>query len=243
MRNAILSRRTILAGLATAAAAATSAKASGPQESAELIDLSNALPGHVEAYQAAAKKVADIAETWGPQWPTPCEEIIRFTNSENQHTDILGVPVKVKRHPGGFGQIVEIGSPEDFARSAESNEAEYQRRMGFKSQRGAKFSKQRAERDRAAIPLSEAYWSEVERIKEASGVDTAKEAQAAARDELQALVDQIMKTPETTIAGVVIKAQALEAWSSVDKFWRTFNLQGVDWAESLAASIIRQSQA
>lgn len=38
--------------------------------------------------------------------------------------------------------------------------------------------------------------------------------------------------------GVVIKAQALVAWSQVDQFYKVLNLDGPQWAESLAGAIL-----
>jgi hypothetical protein len=83
----------------------------------------------------------------------------------------------------------------------------------------------------------------VERIETASGLDAAEAAKEKARLALRAHVTATMAAPETTIAGVVIKAEALTAWANVDTFERLFNPKGPDWAEGLAAAIMRHGGA
>ncbi|MFT4707301.1 MAG: hypothetical protein ACJAWC_003099 [Yoonia sp.] len=48
-------------------------------------------------------------------------------------------------------------------------------------------------------------------------------------------------TPETTIVGVVIKAQALAEWGKVERFYRVLHPGGWPWSGDLAQAIIRQS--
>lgn len=55
-------------------------------------------------------------------------------------------------------------------------------------------------------------------------------------------VGAILSADEHTMAGVVIKAQALAEWGKVEKFWCGFNAEGVDWPSQLASAIIRQAE-
>ncbi len=51
-----------------------------------------------------------------------------------------------------------------------------------------------------------------------------------------------MRKEDWTIAGTAIKAQALQAWGDVSSVHRIFNKEGLDWADLLAASIMRHAQ-
>jgi hypothetical protein len=101
--------------------------------------------------------------------------------------------------------------PEHFAAWVERHEAEAARCAATPSKRGLKWALIGAERDRAAIEPARAFWAEVDRITKASGIEPAKARENAAREVLREAVDRIMVTDDWTIAGAVIKAQALAA--------------------------------
>jgi len=90
-------------------------------------------------------------------------------------------------------------------------------------------------------PQVDAYWSECESLKEAFNADAVIEHERSTREALHANVDAIMSAPEKTMAGVVIKAQALAAWGKVPRWYLLFNLRAPDWADEMASAIIRQS--
>ncbi len=237
-------RRRMLLGLATAtAAAATGVTASGApaqQEAPELIALADQLDGTLAAHLAAVAKVERIAKEWGPQWPVPEEEIRRWTGGSKQYRDILGRGVELPWGNCGITRLTNVGTPECFESDAASHRREYERKMKTKSQRGTKFHKLWMEKDTTAIAPARAFWAEVERINEASGIKAAQAEQTATHDALQSLVSRIVLFEERTVAGLVIKAQAMQAWSNVGNFYRLVNLEATAWADEMAATIVRQ---
>ena len=48
-----------------------------------------------------------------------------------------------------------------------------------------------------------------------------------------------MAEPETTMAGVVVKAQALAAWGTVEDVWQAFGRDSYTWGPALSASVLR----
>ncbi len=237
-------RRRMLLGLATATAAAatgvTTSGAPAQQEAPELIALADQLDGTLAAYLAAVARVERIAKAWGPQWPVPVEEIQRWTGSSERYVDILGRPTELPA-PWGKGdkRLVNVGTAECFKNDAAKHRAEYERKMKTKSQRGAKPHKLWMEQSAAAVAPASAFWAEVKRINEASGIKAAQAEQTATRDALQSLVSRIVLFQEHTVAGLVIKAQAMQAWGNVDAFTRAFNLEATAWADEMAATIVR----
>lgn len=245
MNIATHSRRRILFGLGAACAAATASPEIGhalPAENPALIALGDALPGAVGAYQDARATVAQIVAAWSPQWPVPGPQIIRYGQGCKTYRGIDGRGIEVAWGNRGAMQIPDLGTPEYFEAEWLRCQAEARAKAATKSQRGLKFATKWAESEHAAIAPSTAYWAEVERIKAASGIEAAKAADKDAREALHALVGAIMATDEATIAGVIIKAQALTAWGEVEHFYQLVNLQGQEWAANLASSIIRQSE-
>ena len=89
------------------------------------------------------------------------------------------------------------------------------------------------------LALATAYEAERDRVQSASGISGAKARCDAAYAALAALVEQIITADETTMAGVVIKAQAIAAWNAIPLGRRFLpSLEG-GWEAKLAASILR----
>lgn len=238
-------RRRMLLGLAAAStAAATGASAEGqaaPAEAPELIAMGDQLGGSLAAYKSAARHVQAIGDEWGPQWPTPADEIINYGGGAKMHRDIHGNGIKV---PGRHGKdVVYVGTPEDFQKSSERHWAMYEHKMKTKSQRGAAYPKRWAEKDTAAIRPAQAYWSEVERITKASGIEAAKIAKTEAIDALRDLVGRIVLFQEQSITGLIIKAEAMQAWGEVEEFYRLFNVNAPVWADAMTQTVLRQTKA
>lgn len=238
-------RRRMLLGLAAAStAAATGASAEGqaaPAEAPELIAMGDQLGGSLAAYKSAARRVQAIGDEWGPQWPTPADEIIDYGGGSKMHRDIHGRGIKV---PGRHGEdVVYVGTPEGFQKDAERHWAEYARKMKTKSQRGVKFERLWAERSSAGIGPAQAYWSEVERITKASGIEPATKLATEARESLKDLVGRIVLFQEQSITGLIIKAEAMQAWGEVEKFFRIVNPDGPAWTDAMAETIMRQTRA
>lgn len=238
-------RRRMLLGLAAASTAAATVASAGGQaadtEAPELLAMGDQLGDVLSAYKSAALRVKEIGDQWGPLWPTPADEIVSYGWGANMHRDIHGRGIKV---PGRHGKdVVYVGTPESFQKSAERRWANYERKMQTKSQRGAKSEKFWAEKDDAAIRPAQAYWSEVERITEESGIKSAQKAKEESREALRDLAGRIVLFHEHSITGLIIKAQALQAWGEVDEFFRIVNPDGPAWTDAMAETIMRQTKA
>lgn len=239
-----LSRRHLLMGLAASATAAASVAeaTSAPQENPELLALADDLPAVAARHLEARDRVMAIVAKWSPHWPVPSAELVRYGNGCKDYRGIDGWGMRLPESKGMPIGMPKLGTPEYFEQQAAYHEREAARRAATKSKRNVEFHQAWAARERAQIEPSRAYWSEVERITEASGIEDAQTRLREARDALKAKVDQIMRADDWTIAGTVIKAQALQAWSEVAAFHRAFNKEGLDWADLLAASIMRHAQ-
>ncbi len=99
------------------------------------------------------------------------------------------------------------------------------------------------EREAALIKPARDYWAAVERVRVASGVEAAQSKKAKALAALQAIIGQIMPYEERTITGLIIKAQAMQAWGQVDTIAKHLTPESWTWADDMAATIIRQASA
>lgn len=240
-----LSRRHLLMGLAaSAAAAASSAEATpAPQENPALLALADEIPALVAQHSEAKERVKRIVAKWSPHWPVPTEAMIRYGEGCKDYRGIDGRGIEMPWRHGGIKTMPKLGTPEYFLRQAVYHEAKAAKCAGTKSQRNLKYHARWAERERAQVEPSRAYWAEVERITVSSGIKAAQAQLTEAQEALKAKVGQIMRTDDWTIAGTVIKAQALQAWAGVEVIQRAFNVDGLDWSDLLAASIMRHAQA
>lgn len=239
-----LSRRHLLMGLAASATAAASIAeaASAPQENPELLALADELPALAARHLEARDRVRAIVAEWSSQWPVPSAELVSYGSGCKPYRDIEGRSLSLVDKYGHERHAPELGTPEYFEGQAAYHEAKAAKCAATKSKRKMKFHLLWVERERAQIEPSRAYWSEVERITKASGIEDAKARLGEARSALWKKVDQIMQVEDWTIAGTVIKAQALQAWAEVEPFWRQVGFEGKPWADLLAASIMRHAQ-
>lgn len=239
-----LDRRSFVAALAGSLTAAAASQASGREvvsEHPDLLAMSDRLPDVLRRYRDAANRVRSIEQTWGPQWPTPDPEIFWYASGSETHRDILGRGIETPWGKGGLKRVQSIGTPEVFQASYESHMREADRRSKFKTQRGMKTELNWAESARARIEPARAYWSEVERIKAASGIDDAIDAEKAARNGVRELVGEILTFEERGPIGLGIKAQALAAFIELPSFWQVFNPETPRWLAGLAATLSRQT--
>lgn len=240
----ITNRRSMLLGLVSATTAAvtgnTASGAPTSNEAPELLALADQLEGTLQAHLKAKEEVARIVSIWGPQWPQPDLRIVCYGPGCKTHRDIEGRGVKTEWAPG-IMKVQDLGTPEHFEESAAYYRDEYERKMKTKSQRGAKGARKWAERKAALVEPARVYWEEVDRIEKASGIRKAQEAVSSTRDALQKLVGDILTFQERTITGLIIKAQAMQAWSNVDHFDQAFNRDAVKWADAMSETVIRQT--
>jgi len=249
-----LTRRRVLIGLGTActaAAAAPDMALSEISENPDLIALGNAMPAALQAYLDANDTVANLVAQWSPHWPKPTPELQWYGMGGKTYRGIDGREIEMPWGVLGHTNVPNLGTPEIFTADWERHEAEAVRLSATKSQRGLKSARFWAERNKAVIAPARDFWAEVDRITDASGIEAAQAAKADAVQGLHDLVEATMAAQETSIAGVVIKAQALTAWGRVE--WmhkvsqmvnsRSQGISQVDWACELAQSIMRQGGA
>ncbi|WP_417240600.1 hypothetical protein [Celeribacter halophilus] len=240
----ITNRRSMLLGLVTATTAAvtgnTASGAPTTNEAPELLALADQLEGTLQAHMKAKEEVARIVSIWGPQWPKPDSRIIRYGADCKTHRDIEGRGIETEWGPG-IMRVQDLGTPEHFEKSAAHYRDVFERKMKTKSQRGAKGARKCAERDASLIEPARAYWSEVDRIEKSSGIKEAIEAVSSTQDALKKLVGNILTFHERTITGLIIKAQAMQAWSKVDQWDRKMNPDALKWADAMNDTILRQT--
>ncbi|OOY23137.1 hypothetical protein BMI91_16985 [Thioclava sediminum] len=243
-----IGRRSLLLALAAGATAAAAMKGSKAeaqtQEDPELLTLADALPVLERDYLEALATRQDIVDRFAPTWPRAPQQIYRYGN---QCTEERGVDGLAFAHPedsksGVPGALISVGKPEHFEADIRYNKERIAHIMKTKSKRGLKFHETWVARSEEALPLAKTYWADLEKAKSASGIDDANGRLAAVREALHAHVDQIMRFQEKTMQGLVIKAQAMTAWGKVEPFQRAFNIQANDWADAMAATVMRQAQ-
>lgn len=235
----VTTRRSLLAGLAAAAAATTATGSTMPSENPALVALADDLPRVLSDFTSARDNVEWILAEWSPQWPTPPQEIFTFTSGSKRHNGLDGIGIKSDLGKD-WTQVCNLGTPEIFEELFARYTKEAARAANHKSKRRMNSCLASADEAKAAIAPARAYWAEVDRITAASGIDAARARQTEAQGALHAHVDAIMTEREISLAGLVIKAQALAAWAQVGKFWRALDPKAGDWADALSAAILRQ---
>lgn len=154
--------------------------------------------------------------------------------------DIGGAVIPSKNKTPNPGDARLIGTVVDLEEKIQREEKARALILTTKSKRGLRSCELWLERYRAALPHARKYWEDVEAVKARIPYQPAVNAHTEALEAFRTHVGAILSVEERTIAGVVIKAQALSEWGRVEKFWRGFNAEGVDWPSQLADAIVRQ---
>ncbi|PAP94540.1 hypothetical protein [Mesorhizobium wenxiniae] len=243
-----INRRRLLLGLAaasTAAAAVTvapEARSGQISENPELLRLGNEFPAVANEYRSALAALNAIVNKWSKVWPVAPDEIIAARQFD-------GAGNTMERDITGHGLCHATGRPR-YIYSCENLDWELKRAKSIL--KGKTIDKRAlgglpnraAWEDELDVLVAQytaaaKYEAEKARVLAASGHDAADRRKAAAAQALIGAIDAIMAQPETTMAGVVIKAQALAAWSAVEKWQRILTPQAVGWGSTLSASVLR----
>ncbi|MGR9188812.1 hypothetical protein ACU8NE_03900 [Rhizobium leguminosarum] len=240
-----MNRRSLLMGLAAASVAAagpTVASAITPAavaENEELLRLGNELPAASAAFFAArAKRSAAIAE-WSPRWPVAPEALIvrgggAFTDSERSLTgrgivrDGEEWPRKVTTAEGLAWQI------DRSKRLLKGKTIDRQKVRGLTR----KDWEQRLDEDLTDHAIAEQYEASCQQIRDASGYQAINAAFIDAAKAVVSIIGAIMAQPERTMAGVVIKAEAVSLTGDPHVFVECFADCG-KWASELSASVLK----
>lgn len=249
---AIFDRRRMLLGLAAAstAAAATANATAGPTataaENPELLRLAEELPAVLDRYHAAWKHQRDTKAKWAPQWPSAPDEITQPGSKGawgGWEKTFEGAARKRpnEEHPR---QLIPSHSFRWQVRRAERVlRSKRLQTTGSKDGRTREQWEAEVARDKRCLALAEAYEAETKRISEASGYEASWKAHHAATDALVDHVARIMAESDHTMEGLIIKAEALEAWNSVEWWQRAMKPAAADWHGKIAASVLRHAKA
>ena len=247
MPAANINRRRMLLGLAAASTAAATISIvtdAAPAENPELIRLADELPAIEARYIAADKHERHLQQKYEPQWPLAPDEITRPGS----------------RHAwGGFERGFKGGAlyrkGEERPRQlipASTYEWEIKRaRWALKGNKLEKRKIQGLNREQWEAELTEAerlypvaahYEAEIARIAEESNYEAAWKNTAATVEALEIHVATIMNQPDSTMHGLIIKAQALAAWGRVKGFHKLAFRHGQEWPGQIAAASLRHAE-
>lgn len=247
---AIFDRRRMLLGLAaasTAAATATAAVAPAVAENAELLRLAKELPVLVDQYHAAWKHQRDTETKWEPLWPVAADDI-----TEHGNGSLYGNPLERTFQGAALRRLGEehprrLIPPYSFRyqvhRATRALKSKKLQRLGTLDGRTrAEWETELAD-DKRCLALAEAYEAETKRISEASGYEASWRAHHAASNALAAHIALLMAEPDHTMEGLIIKAEALEAWNGVEWFQRATRPAAADWHGQIASSVLRHAKS
>jgi len=222
-----LSRRALIAGLAAAAALATPASAvvaPAAPENPALLALGDTLAECVAEFDAAVELRRATFREWAPQWPKAPESIVR--QHHDQHAlerDIDGYAASPAR---------SIWSSHDLAIAAyELEKAISRKRKNPLAPFSARwldkwFMADRPDHEAALADLMRrlddavAYNAARERVLSASNWGAVKDRETAAANALAAAVAAVLTEPADTLAGIIIKAEALDAYARLPPYNR-----------------------
>lgn len=231
-----------LAAASTAAAAPAVAGVAPVLENPELLRLADLLPAALaERAAATAHKAAVVAE-WSPAWPIAPDAICdgyATGFSTIGETGLTGAPMLAngERPPLPPHGLTGREWSEHVDKCRADPAAHYPRVVmsakWLASRRDDCLKKLRRQRPKHPLSpvqvaeletlagdysqkaaLAAAYETECARIKAASGYAAAVARDKAAFDALAKLVGEIITAPAETMAGVIVKAQALAAWEA-----------------------------
>lgn len=245
LSSTLFDRRRMLLGLAaasTAAATPVAVVASAPAENATLLRLAGKTGALAQAYRDTEAARAAIVAEWEPQWPSVPKEIETRHESGEVAYDLEGLwPAKFTKYR----------TAAELRKSAAEYRTPRQYRKGTSARTIAKDAvwwEKLAQRTEAEAVLSEMYCAERVRIREACGIIPARAKEQAARAAFIGHVASVMEIDPVTMSGVIIQAEALEAFRAVPALHRgEFSMEMLkalpEWGERLAASILRIASA
>lgn len=234
-----INRRRLLLGLAaasTAAAVGVEVALAAPAENPELVRLGDELPAVEAAYRAARAHQNAVDREWAPQWPIAPEELA----AENwDHTARLERDFYGAHH----GRKIRTSSSLEWrinnARSALKSRAKknhWLRQMTLEE-----WERELVEMSRLH-EIALRYEAECDWITKAANYRGSWEATHETAQALAQHITNLMEQPETTMAGVIIKAQAMAAWGRVDREDQVWSFAHPQWPGLIAAAILRHAE-
>jgi hypothetical protein len=256
MPTTFIDRRRLLLGLAAAstgaaaAVVASSVTTAAPAaiEDAELVRLGDMLPA------AAAEMTASVADYQArvrkarSRWPSPPEAIVKhYNDSRDWERNIEGAAILPD---GGYPEWPLSGlRPKVSPRSLYSVEECEREVAGCDRVLNRKRVKHPLSPERImSVEAYRAEWCDMlaaarqyeaakARVSKACGYEAAKARKETAEQAITELVSGIMARQPVTMSGLVIQAQALEAWKTVP--YHNVRILALKWQQHMAASVLR----
>lgn len=241
-----MNRRSLLMGLAAASVAAGTATAAAaetsvaiPPENEELLRLGNELPNVAAAFHSARERSRAILAKWSPRWPVAPDQIIRprswYTNEIERDIHGTGITRDCEQRPHGIHTTQSLTCRLDRAKKVLKGRSIDKRKIEGLSR--PEWEAELAETN-TVYSAAELYEADCQRIRDASGYDKAREAYKRATADVARIISSIMAQPAHTMAGIVIKAQALslsgEGWVLFEDF-----SAGINWAAEFSTSVLK----
>lgn len=249
-----INRRRLLLGLASASAAGATVALAGAAtvaaiENPTLLTLGDELPTLEASYLSALTAKRAAYRRGMRDWPLAPEVLLRSANGYHSlERDVAGAGI---RRDGD--KCFTLWTAEEAQNSVEVLREAIGRprgNLGRPFSVGCFVGKDTAEGWRATLEACEArlaaaerYYAKTAELREQSCYQPAERADEAARKALIAHVSAIMAETPTTMAGVIIHAQALAAFGKVEQFYRVCEPTSWPWASSFAASVLRLAEA
>lgn len=263
----LLDRRRLLIGLAAASTAAVSpvaAHVAAPVEHPELLALGDKLDAAVAETAAARDHKRAVIARWRGQWPSAPAAVCDGHAIHSSHDGERGLTGDLILASGASAPSYDAVRAASFEQRRDNPDAYYPRCVGtaewFASRRDNALTAIRRHRPRHPLSaldvaqleieaalygdkaaLAAAYEAECERVRKASGYAEAVARDKAAFHALAALVGAIIATPADTMAGVMVKAQALAAWEAEPL--HIAHVQSWGWSGAFAADVLRIASA
>lgn len=248
-----MNRRTILKGgivlaatshTAVAVADMPDAPPAAPiEENPDLIRANDDLIAARSDLKSAKNALEWFCDEWRHRWPAAPEKILGIANAdrvyecENAETDIAGRFIY-----RDTGDLLVRMTPEMQARTPRScfaverpdwlkeRVAMWERPVTARTPKA--LAKKLAEQDRVLtkfrekLRLSESYWAETARLREASGVEQVKKRVADAERAVDVAADRVSRIPALTHSGLCIKAYAIAGGGHFDRFLECTGILG-----------------
>ncbi|WJR67255.1 hypothetical protein QTA58_00330 [Neorhizobium sp. CSC1952] len=251
-------RRRLLMGLAAASAtaaamtapdAAASAVVTSAQENPELVRLGDQWHAMADELVAARAALQQIVNEWSPKWPAAPEALVyNGWNTDNYERDLQGHAVQGgSPYSGSRGRCVR--SVEDIAYDIRFAEGILRNKTFAHRKKVQRLTREQWEvklaEDYELIGVARDYEAQCQRIRAASGVEAATKRYLEAEFALMELIKQVVSVSETSMIGIIIKAQVMARAHEIGNGYLTlFSVKddkgkSVDIGVCLAQSILR----
>jgi hypothetical protein len=251
---------------AAAPAAVAGAAVATPTENPELIRLGDLLDGVAAEVDAARAHKQTVINHWWKSWPKApdaiCDGYVQTTGYHAAEKGLTGTVIRADGSPVPPHRNTNTAAEWlAYVDEKRTNPAVHcpryvQTAKDFAWRREQCLKALRRKRSKHPLPplevarleleaglygdkeaLAADYEAACKRVLAASGYREAIARDKAAYDALATLVGAIIEQPAETMAGIIIKAQALTAWNAEPT--RMLHVEGWGWPGAFAAEVLR----